>query len=187
MVASDTRTVISSCEFTGFKGFLKAGQTWNYALLNTLVNALVNADQTAPYYILADECMIATWDEVNGYVGDVLDPAESPVLQAGQKYLFALSIVLDGTAGTQYRFPKTSEGTFSLTVDGELWEVAYTEVNLTDSYLYAISPLFTLSETGTGCETIADGQSSVRKLMIGDHLYILRDGKMYNALGAEVK
>jgi len=80
-----------------------------------------------------------------------------------------------------------------LTYDGEaIWNLSYggyvTYLTKGTDTHYGLRIVARQPKTPTGIEetTIQNGDP-IRKVIVNDQLYILRDGKTYNALGAEVK
>jgi len=56
-----------------------------------------------------------------------------------------------------------------------------------DTPIYTQTGTFTTTGAATSIDEIVNRKSSNRKLIIGGHLYILHNGKMYTIHGAVVK
>ena len=184
--ASDTREIVSSCEFTGFTDAITVGMMWNEAALNTLVANLNASAATQPYHFIAEECMLTKWDaEYELFVG--VDHNEGVVLTPGD-YQFVANISIDGEDAAKFRFPKASEATLSVTVDAAVWSVdlAGIVIDATYSSAYTVSPTFTLSE-GQGFDETQDAQLKTQKIYHNGHFYILRGEHIYDIQGTLVR
>ena len=184
--ASDTREIVSACEFTGFNGAITDGMMWNEAALNALVANLNASAATQPYHFNAEECMLTKWDAENElFVG--VDHYEGVVLTPGD-YRFVANISIDGDDAAKFRFPKASEATLSVTVDAAVWAVdlAGILIDATYSSAYTTSPTFTLTE-GQGFEETQDAQLKTQKIYHNGHFYILRGEHIYDIRGTLVK
>ena len=184
--ASDTREIVSSCEFTGFTDAITVGMMWNEAALNTLVTNLNASAATQPYHFIAEECMLTKWDaEYELFVG--VDHYEGVVLTPGD-YQFVANISIDGEAAAQYRFPKATEATLSVTVDAAVWSVDLSGIVIDANYsfTYVTSPMFTISK-GQGIDETQDAQLKTQKIFHNGHFYILRGEHIYDIQGTLVK
>ncbi len=184
--ASDKREIVSACEFTGFNGAITDGMMWNEAALNALVANLNASAATQPYHFNAEECMLTKWDAENElFVG--VDHNEGVVLTPGD-YQFVANISIDGEAAAQYRFPKATEATLSVTVDAAVWSVDLSGIVIDANYsfTYVTSPMFTISKS-EDVELVNEDPIKTQKIYHNGHFYILRGEHIYDLRGTLVR
>ena len=113
-----------------------------------------------------------------------------------QTTVVSVGVIAETTGDYTFAIPEGTNGVGVTLIDNEtgirtpLSALDYT-VNLNagtynDRFVLEISPIHHMP---TGIEMIndANGENGVRKLMIDGILYIVKDGKMFDARGARVK
>lgn len=160
--------------------------------------------------ILAREDFSTAFD--NGWDGkNINEPGVAPIIYAlradGTKDAVSAIPTFEGTV-VGFRQGEDNQYTFSFEYDGEdLWylnDLKLQKSTLIDAeHTYAFSTIaddaearFIISATpianmptgiGNDANDANDGMVKVRKLIINDQLYIIRAGRMYNAVGSIVK
>ena len=116
-----------------------------------------------------------------------VDFTKAPVLEQ-DRYKVLFDIIITGAANDFYCFPKNAEGKeIHVTIDDEDATVYNNDSRASFfTMISALSQEFNLSPA-TGIESIQPSALSVQKILRNGQLFILRDGKMYNAQGVEVK
>ena len=185
--ASDKRSIISSCAFTGFENGIKVDMTWNISALNNLINTLNASVATEPYRLDAEMSSLGKWDPINATLV-VLDPHAEEKLTAGE-YQFVTAVRIDGEEAKQYRLPKATEEALSVSVDATPWTVDLSSIVIDVTYCYTVvnSPMFTVSNVPTDVELTQDDQLKTQKIFRDGHIYILRGDHVFDIRGTMVK
>ena len=184
--ASDKRSIISSCAFTGFENGIKVDMTWNISALNNLINTLNASVAAEPYRLDVEMSSLGKWDPINATLV-VLDPYAEEKLTAGD-YQFVTAVKIDGEDAKQYRLPKATEEALSVSVDATPWTVDLSGIviDATYSYTYVTSPMFTISKS-EDVEQINEDQLKTQKIYHNGHFYILRGDHIFDIRGTMVK
>ena len=184
--ASDTRSIVTACAFTGFEHAIHSDMTWNMAALTDLVNAINASVASEPYRLDVEMSSLGKWDPINATLV-VLDPYAEEKLTAGD-YQFVTAVRIDGEDAKQYRLPKATEEALSVSVDATPWTVDLSGIviDATYSYTYVTSPMFTISKS-EDVELINEDQLKTQKIFRDGHIYILRGDHIFDIRGTMVK
>jgi hypothetical protein len=182
---NDARTVVAAISFTGFEGFFKAGMTWNNDAMYQLYTRMVPGAGTGNWWGSTMQNLYK-WDE-GAMTYNQVPSSPGTVLTAG-KYYYEVQIYIGGADGLAYRLPTTKEPDMIVTIDGNNWPYTNSDYSVEKTYScdWIMSPEFTLSEA-TAVDNVQGGMVQCTKVLENGQLFILRDGKIYNAQGAEIK
>ena len=184
--ASDKRSIISSCAFTGFENAVRTDMTWDISALNDLINTLNTSVASEPYRLDAEMSSLGKWDPVNEEL-IILDPTEAQTLTAGD-YRFISAVRIDGEEANLYRLPKATEEVLSVTVDAAVWTIDLSGIVIDVAYCYTVvkSPMFTVSK-GEDVELVNEDRIKTQKIYHNGHFYILRGEHIFDIRGTMVK
>ena len=185
--ASDTRSIVTACAFTGFEPGIKVDMTWNISALNNLINTLNASVASEPYRLDVEMSSLGKWDPTNATLV-VLDPHTEEKLTAGD-YQFITAVRIDGEEAKQYRLPKATEEVLSVSVDATPWAVDLSGIVIDVTYCYTVvnSPMFTVSNVPTDVELTQEDQLKTQKIFRDGHFYILRGEHIYDLQGTLVR
>ena len=174
----DTRTVITHVEVNNWDpSFFYDGLEWTGAVENQLIQML-QVPTNAVYYVREVYCRDMSKNQL-------LDIYSNRVVSSGT-YRCEISLRIGGDNGLLYRFPGLDdEVNLTGTINGQTCEVELGSVTDEYSFVYINTPEFVINAEGV--ESILTSEVSVQKVIRDGQLLIEKNGKTYNALGAEIQ
>ena len=175
----DEREALTYFRLAGFDNSgIKAGVTWTESLCKSIANA-IQPDGNAPWHINADWAYLMVYNEDT----NVEDGVEFGTQLEGGKYYYRVEIAINDGLTDTYRIPDWGEEDIIVVVDGESWDV--TARNATYGSFEIESPEFQV--LGQGIENTSANFGGSHKVIRNGLLLIERNGKTYNAIGAEIR
>ena len=171
-------TPVSGCEFTGFYQDVNLlGATWN-AASKALVEAAFTPATGAVYAIKAGSSVLYRT------VGETMEVVADGFVIVPGLYNYEVTVEI---TDSEYTFPDDMY-TITATVDNVAWSVRGATISATENSIVIFSPTLELKDTPSDIETVTGNPSPVtEKILRNGQLYILRDGKTYNAQGTEIQ
>lgn len=180
----DTRNVITNCTISGYDpSGVKIGDTGRDAGWAIAKN--MSAPNGSVYHVETSMACLEKWNEDTHTFANMNSDQVVP-----GKYRLWVQIRIDTQNGveygTQYRFGYPEKGEVTkVIVDGVEWEIANTIIGTTYSALGIYGPEFTVFPEGLN-DVSDNTKGKCTKLIRNGQIYIIRDGRTYNALGVEV-
>ena len=175
-----TSEIVSTLVFKDFEGKITLGMPWTYEAGSAVASGITAVKAGAPYLVNSKNFALYRWVEEQSKYATVSTSAGQKL--APGKYYFQVQITIPEENRQAYRLPNDADD-LDIFVDGEEWEIS----SLIGLYLVnAQSPEFILDES-TDIEKVQRDNVQCTKIIRDGQLFILRDGRTYNAVGQEVK
>ena len=159
--------------------------TLDYGLVSMQIIDHVEGDITALYFVLseadAETIIPAGTYEINSTWGDGTVLASTGMEWDGSMIPSYYARYVDGWVAEPYYFLQTGTVVVAKDADGKL----SFEINALNSCGIPVHIVY--GNVASGIDNININVKSVKKQIVGGQLVIIRDGKAYNAVGAQVK
>ena len=174
----DTRTLVTHVEVNNWDpSFFYDGLEWTDAVENQLIQML-QVPTNAVYYVREVYCRDMSKNQL-------LDIYSNRVVSSGT-YRCEISLRIGGDNGLLYRFPGLDdEVDMTGTINGQTCEVELGSVTDEYSFVYINTPEFVVE--AQGIESVQPSEIRAQKVIKNGQLLIEKNGKSYNAQGAEIK
>lgn len=174
----DTRTIITHVEVNNWDpSFIKAGMDWWCGHIDDSLALVLQVPADAPYKFSYTYLYNVTENDTK-VDGNEITPGI---------YRLKINLRIDGDEALSYRFPDwTEEIAMTGTVNGQECRVTSPTSYPTWSSCFIYTPEFVVEAQGID-EVSQESRVESRKVIRNGQLFIERNGKIYNALGAEVK
>ncbi len=163
---------------------IPVGFVWNFDAATNVAKSITLVDSKAPYRVPESMCNIYKW---NGSTYAIIPKSTEGTALTEGSYKICLQVYIGVPEGNTYRFPYEDEGDISVTVAGKTWSIFSRYVGEGFSHIFIMSPEFKIGTATDVDQTTNDLRPMTNKVLRNGQVLIIRDGRTYNILGAEVE